>query len=241
MPPGSGPTYPPGMSWWAAQLWQESPVLLVSWVFWVIFSITLHELAHGWTAIRHGDDTPIHTGHMTVNPIVHMGPMSLVAFALLGIAWGAMPVDPSRLKGRHAGALVAAAGPAMNAGLAVICIVLGACVVELLPRADASADTVSRLVQFFAAGSVLNILLCLFNLVPIPPLDGSRILATYSRRYVEFATSSAGQGVMFIAFALMFFTMGRVLFPVGFAIHNEGMVVARELLDPPVMRWETPR
>ncbi len=98
------------MGWWAAQLWQTSPVLLISWVFWVIASITLHELGHAWAAIRLGDDTPIHTRHMTVNPIVHMGPMSLIAFALLGFAWGSMPINPSRLRGTHAHAIVAAAG-----------------------------------------------------------------------------------------------------------------------------------
>jgi Zn-dependent protease len=220
------------MGWWAANLWQISPVLLVSWVFWVIFSITLHELAHGWTAIRHGDDTPVRTGHMSVNPLVHMGPISLIAFALVGIAWGAMPVDPSRLKGRHADAMVAGAGPVMNLGLALICVVLGACVVELLPRAGAGDDAVSRLWQFFSAGGVLNILLAIFNMVPIPPLDGSRVLASFSRRYVEFAGSSLGQGVMFIGFAILFFTMSRVLFPMAFAVYDESVEAVRAAIAP---------
>jgi Zn-dependent protease len=168
---------------------------------------------------------------MSVNPLVHMGPISLVAFALLGIAWGSMPVDPTRLRGRHAGAMVAAAGPVMNLGLAVICMVLGACVAEILPRAGVGEDAVSRLWMFFLAGGVENILLAVFNMVPIPPLDGSRVLASFSRRYVEFAASSLGQGVMFIGFAILFFTMGRVLFPIGFAVYDEGVDTVREIID----------
>ena len=60
------------MDWWVAELLRDSPMLLASWVVWVIGSIVLHELAHGWAAIRQGDDTPRALGHMTWNPIVHM-------------------------------------------------------------------------------------------------------------------------------------------------------------------------
>jgi hypothetical protein len=87
---------------------------------WVIGSIVLHELAHGWAAIRLGDTTPRDLGHMTWNPLVHMGGFSLVVFAVIGIAWGMMPVDPSRLRGRYGDALVALAGPAMNIVLAAV-------------------------------------------------------------------------------------------------------------------------
>ena len=104
-------------TWWVIEAWEQSPVLLGSWVFWVFFSITLHELGHGWAAMRVGDQTPRLTGHMTWNPIVHMGPVSLVLFALLGLCWGAMPVDPSRFRGKHADAKVAFAGPMMNFSL----------------------------------------------------------------------------------------------------------------------------
>ena len=84
--------------WWMADLWQQNPMLLCSWVFWVILSICLHELGHGYAAIKCGDDTPRLSGHMTLNPIVHMGVPSLVMFAIVGIAWGMMPVDPSRFR-----------------------------------------------------------------------------------------------------------------------------------------------
>jgi hypothetical protein len=82
--------------WGFAELWEMRPMLAVAWAVWVIASVCLHELSHGVAAIKLGDNTPIYTGHMTWNPLVHMGRMSLIMFALVGLAWGMMPVTPSR-------------------------------------------------------------------------------------------------------------------------------------------------
>ena len=111
--------------WWISDNWSDvnGPVMVVSWLVWVVVSITLHELAHGWTAIKLGDDTPIRSGHMTWNPMVHMGVYSFAALLLIGIAWGMMPVDTSRLRGKYADTLVSVAGPLMNLGLGLILLV----------------------------------------------------------------------------------------------------------------------
>ena len=78
-------------SMWMHELAQSGEYgVIVGWLFWIIASITLHELAHGWAALWQGDPTPRALGHMTASPMVHMGPMSLIALALVGIAWGAM-------------------------------------------------------------------------------------------------------------------------------------------------------
>ena len=169
------------MDWWVSNLLAENPALLASWVVWVIGSIVLHELGHGWAAIARGDRTPIDSGHMTWNPLVHMGGMSLLMFALVGIAWGAMPVNPSRLRGRYADAAVAAAGPAMNLGLAI-----GAVLGAALWRGYAGGvgePFYSNVAMFFEVGAFLNLLLLALNLLPVPPLDGSRILADVSPGY----------------------------------------------------------
>ncbi|RMH24515.1 MAG: site-2 protease family protein [Planctomycetota bacterium] len=169
------------MDWWVANLMRDNPALLASWVVWVVGSIVLHELGHGWAAIARGDRTPIERGHMTWNPMVHMGPMSLLVFAIVGIAWGAMPVDPSRMRGRYADAAVSAAGPAMNLGLAMVAVVLAA-----LWRAYAGGvgePLYTNVAMFFEVGAFLNLLLMALNLLPIPPLDGSRILADFSPGY----------------------------------------------------------
>lgn len=169
------------MGWWVADFLRDSPTLLVSWIVWVIASIVLHELAHGWAAIRLGDDTPLRTGHMTWNPLVHMGAMSLIVFGLIGIAWGQMPVDPTRLRGRYGDALVALAGPAMNLALAALAIVLAAL---WGGYAQSIPDPLwQNLLIFFKAGAFLNVSLAVFNLLPVPPLDGSRILAGVSPPY----------------------------------------------------------
>ena len=87
-------------SWWVQRIYDEGGfVLLFTWVIWVLGSIVLHELSHGWAALWEGDDTPRRLHRLTINPWVHMGPTSLIVFAVLGIAWGLMPVDPSRFRG----------------------------------------------------------------------------------------------------------------------------------------------
>ena len=86
----------------------------------VVISIVLHELAHGWAAIWQGDDTPRVMGHMTPDPLVHMGGFSLLMLVLVGLAFGAMPVNPRNFRSKYGDALVSAAGPAMNFLLAFI-------------------------------------------------------------------------------------------------------------------------
>ena len=110
--------------WWVHNAFVNGgAIMLVAWIFWVLFSITLHELAHGWAAIWEGDMTPRELGRMTANPVVHMGGLSLLVFAAIGIAWGMMPVNPSRFRHRRWGdAIVAAAGPVMNILLSIVCL-----------------------------------------------------------------------------------------------------------------------
>ena len=184
----------------------------------VVISICLHELAHGIVAIWLGDDTPIVAGHMTLNPMVHMGPFSIVALLLVGIAWGAMPVDRTRLRGKYAEALVAAAGPFANVLIALVS--LTALGLWLRFGADSAAEPTEAaenarfLLTIFG---VFNILLALFNLIPLPPLDGSRILANFSQWYDDQMTmlmSYSAGGLMLITL-LVFTTVGRFLYPLA--------------------------
>lgn len=199
------------LGWWVLDAYEVSPVWLVSWVFWVIVSIVLHELSHGWTAIALGDNTPIARGHMTWNPMVHMGPMSLVAFALVGIAWGAMPVDPTRLRGRFGDALVSLAGPGMNLALWIVTVLAAAAWQVFGPR-TANPTFYENFSMFLLCGGMLNLALMLFNLVPIPPLDGFRVLASISRGLHELAQSNTGQSIGLIAFMALFYFGGGFLF-----------------------------
>ena len=150
-------------------------------VFTLIVSIVLHELAHGWMAIRLGDDTPIRLGHMTGNPLIHMGPISLALVIFMGMGWGMMPIDPTRLRGRRSESLVAVAGPAMNILLALI----GLTIYQAVFHSSLGAGTPFRFnaLHFLWIFGYFNIGLAIFNLAPVPPLDGSRILGDFSHGF----------------------------------------------------------
>lgn len=210
--------------WWVTDLWETDQALLVSWVVWVIVSIVLHELAHGWMAIWLGDRTPIETGHMTWNPLVHMGQTSLIIFAIVGIAWGMMPVSPSRFRGRYGDAWVSLAGPAMNLALALLLIVVGG--VWVGQSGFGVADPLNaNLMTFFFAGASLNLFLMAFNLLPIPPFDGSHILASFSPGFARLMNTDSARFVMFILFALMFFGGASYLFGAAFFLGGLGISV----------------
>ncbi|MEM8782643.1 MAG: site-2 protease family protein [Planctomycetota bacterium] len=169
----------------------------------VVVSIVLHELAHGWMAIRLGDDTPIRMERMTGNPLVHMGPFSLIALAMVGIAWGQMPIDPSRLKGKYGGSKVALAGPAMNLILAVVTLLAYALWLRFGGFAD--PGTVAGNGQaFLRIAGITNLLLMCFNLLPIPPLDGSHVASDFFDGYRRFVADPANRGAVMIAFLFAF-------------------------------------
>lgn len=220
------------MGWWVADFWNTpglGAVYVVSWLVWVVFSIVLHELGHGWAAIKLGDQTPRWTGHMTWNPLVHMGGFSLIALALFGIAWGAMPVDESRLRGRHGSALVSAAGPAVNLLLAIFALI--ALIVwvplasgSLISSVQVGQPLAGNLEQFFRVGAWLNLVLMLFNLLPAFPLDGGRIAAEYIRSYRDFVYSENGQWISIGVFILFFVFLFDPL--VGFSIGSVDWVAS---------------
>lgn len=198
-------------SWWIMSTYESGgPLLLGTWLFWVIFSIVLHELAHGWTAIHFGDRTPVVMGHMTWNPIVHMGAFSLIALLLVGIAWGSMPVDRTRLHGRHADLAVSLAGPLMNVTIGLACaLALGAWLTLFgagtggLLKIDLTFAT--NMTLFLGLGCGLNFVLAIFNMVPVPPLDGSRVLTHLYRPLERFYETEAGQFVAVALFMLLYF------------------------------------
>ena len=145
----------------------KDPVHYVTIVFVLVSSIVLHELGHALVASWEGDPTPKIRGHLTWNPVVHMGWVSLALVALFGIGWGMTPVTRSMFRHRRWGAvLVAAAGPAVNLTLAAF----GAIILTLSLGAGLSLD--SPIANLWWIVLRFNLLLFLFNMIPIPPLDG---------------------------------------------------------------------
>jgi Zn-dependent protease len=150
----------------------------------LLCSLTVHELAHAWTADRLGDPTARLLGRVSFNPIVHADPIGTVLFPLLALAGGfpligwakPVPVNLSRLgRGRRDYVLVSAAGPLSNLVLAAIAAVVlrGA----LVGAGTMGARSVWAPLVMLAGGAIhLNVLLAVFNLLPIPPLDGGNVV-----------------------------------------------------------------
>jgi Zn-dependent protease len=145
----------------------------------LLLSLSIHECAHAWAAYMLGDDTAKHLGRITLNPIPHIDPVGTLLLPLMGVPFGwarPVPVNPVRFHRKISMEwgmlLTAAAGPASNILLAVISFVIlwlmGVVQPELLQTANAGRALLHNLI-------FLNALLAVFNLLPIPPLDGSRI------------------------------------------------------------------
>lgn len=202
-----------GSSWWVTSALNAGTIVLGSWIFWGLFSVVMHELAHGWAAIRRGDLSPQWSGHMTWNPMVHIDLWGWVAFALLGVPWGRMPIDPSRVQGRYGLAFVAIAGPAMNFLISFVCLLS---LVAWMKLAGGVQQPVrGNVAIFFNTGAWLNMVLMVFNLIPVPPLDGSRIVSNFSRRYEAFWEGQRGAIFGLIAFLIIFNFSGRYVFEVS--------------------------
>jgi Zn-dependent protease len=150
----------------------------------VLVSLTLHELAHAWVAWKLGDPTAKSQGRLTLNPLVHLDPLGTLMFVLtalianLPFGWARpVPVDPRYFRRAKEGmAIVAAAGPLMNFVLALACWA----VVRHVALSGQGSEVLTK-------AYIVNLVLGIFNLIPVPPLDGSRILgavmddATYVR------------------------------------------------------------
>jgi len=151
------------------------PNRLISLAIMLLTSMPIHEWAHAWVAYMLGDDTAAQRGRLTLNPLAHLDPVGTIALLVAGYGWGKpVPVAPYRLRGnmRASWALVSAAGPFSNLVLAMLAAIpfrLG----WLTPSFGGAVSLAAILIQFIA----INLGLMVFNLIPIPPLDGSRILA----------------------------------------------------------------
>lgn len=171
----------------------------------LIFSAILHEIAHGYVAERLGDPTARLMGRLTLNPKSHIDPMMSIALPLLLIVSGSpvifgaakpVPVDPFNLRdGRRDMALVALAGPMTNVAIAIAASILFNFIGgEISP--------------IFYAIATINLLLAIFNLLPIPPLDGSKVFALLLPEKEANAYLSIGSMGMMIIFFLLLFPIG---------------------------------
>lgn len=174
----------------------------------LIFSAILHEIAHGFVAERLGDPTARLAGRLTLNPKKHIDPLMSIALPLILLLSGSpiiigaakpVPVDPFNLRdGRKDLAIVSLAGPLTNVALAII----ASLIVKIILMLDPNEFT-NFLYSFFITVVQLNLLLAIFNFLPIPPLDGSKIFALLLPEKLANTFLSLGS----IGFIIIFFLL----------------------------------
>lgn len=198
----------------------------------LLVSGPVHECMHAYVAWKLGDGTAKLFGRITLDPITHFDPIGgtllagsvflslLVGGAGFGFGWAKpTPVNPYNLRGRHADSLVAAAGPLSNLGLAVL-FAVGFRILDM-NGAVAYNDSAIDMVQLvMATGIVLNVILLIFNLIPIPPLDGSHVLFDF----LDPRTSQEIRGTLnqygMILLVLLVFVGGHYIYSVVAPIAN---------------------
>ncbi len=147
----------------------------------LLFALTFHEFAHGYIAYRLGDPTAKDAGRLTLNPLKHLDPLGTIAFFFIKFGWAKpVPVNPNYFQNPKKDMLwVALAGPVTNLVLAVVSAMLTKGIWMLasaLPYSAAAEAILLPLNSMLIASVWINLVLCIFNFLPIPPLDGSRIL-----------------------------------------------------------------
>jgi Zn-dependent protease len=147
----------------------------------LLLALTVHEFAHGYVAYRLGDPTAKSLGRLTLNPLKHLDPIGTIAFFFIKFGWAKpVPVNPAYFKNPKKDMLwVALAGPATNLGLAVISAIVTKFIwalASMLPYSALAEAILVPLNGMLIASVWINLVLCIFNFLPIPPLDGSRIL-----------------------------------------------------------------
>lgn len=200
------------------------------WALPVLFAITFHEVAHGWVANKLGDSTARMLGRLTANPLKHIDLIGTIvvplAMVLLqtGFVFGwakPIPVNTRNLKNpRKDMAIVAVAGPLANLAMAIFWVFI-----YKLGSEGIGGDNIARgIMSMGQAGILINLVLFVFNLLPIPPLDGGRVLSGFVPTSISDMLDKIEPYGFFIVIGLLYFgVLNTILDPViGFFMHTIG-------------------
>jgi Zn-dependent protease len=166
----------------------------------IFVGLSFHEFAHGLAAYWMGDDTAKNAGRLTVDPRAHIDPLGFLTLLLAGFGWAKpVPINPYSFKNRRVGTIIVSlAGPLMNLFLAFITLIIIYVAYNIVGYDNEVVYNV------ISAMFIVNIVLCVFNLIPIPPLDGSKILASFLPDSLEMKMYAYERYSYFILLALIF-------------------------------------
>jgi len=195
-------------------------------LFVVLFAITVHEASHGWAALKMGDPTAYQLGRITLNPIRHIDPVGTILLPLILIIMGAppfgwakpVPVNPLNLKDpRRDNLIISIAGPASNISVALIAFIILKILMNLNPsllyaRGGGVSSLLSPLITIIYFTIVINVILAFFNLIPIPPLDGSGVvMGLISEEAAQKYEQIRPYGFFILILLIMTGVIGRIL------------------------------
>ncbi|MCL2593621.1 MAG: site-2 protease family protein [Defluviitaleaceae bacterium] len=197
----------------------------------LIVAFTVHEFCHGFAAYMLGDKTAKHDGRLSFNPLVHIDPLGMVMILVAGFGWAKpVMVNPYHLRNpKYDMAIISIAGPASNFILGFVALLINAFLIFVFRINFAGAF---YLTFFLAVLFEINVFLGLFNMIPLPPLDGSKLLSIFLPDHLYFRFISFRHG--FIVLILLVFTgaIGMILNPFHSAIFNGYQFIIVRLVSP---------
>ncbi len=176
----------------------------------ILFSLSFHEFAHGYIAYKLGDNTARFHGRLTLNPLKHLDPIGALAMLIAGFGWAKpVPINPRNFQNPKKGmALTGLAGPVSNLILSFIGVLLYRVTYAVFSAVGITSDSsywlMVALLLFFSAFASMNAALAVFNLIPVPPFDGSRIFYFVLPDRYYFAVMRYERVIMMVTLLLLF-------------------------------------